>query len=48
VPEATVAAAASVKVDVPEPGAAMDAGLKFAVTPAGCPLADKAIAALKP
>ena len=35
-------------VDVPEPGAAMDVGLKLTVTPDGWPLADKAIAELKP
>src|SRR5271156_1807681 len=37
-----------VMVDVPEPGAAMDEGLKPMVTPAGWPEADKAIAASKP
>lgn len=37
-----------VMVDVPEPGAAIDVGLKVTVTPAGWPLADKATAALKP
>ena len=35
-------------VDVPEPGAAMGVGLKPTVTPVGWPLADKAIAELKP
>jgi hypothetical protein len=35
-------------VDVPEPGAAMDVGLKPTVTPVGWPLADKPIAELKP
>src|ERR1700690_505257 len=35
-------------VDVPEPGALMDVGLKPTVTPAGWPLAVKAIAELKP
>jgi hypothetical protein len=35
-------------VDVPEPGAAMDAGLKVTVTPVGWPVADKATAELKP
>lgn len=35
-------------VDVPEPGAAMDEGLKLTVTPEGWPVADKAIAELKP
>ena len=38
----------TVIVDVPEPGAAMDVGLKLTVTPDGWPLADKAIAELKP
>ena len=33
---------------MPEPGAAMDAGLRLAVTPAGAPDVVKAIAALKP
>jgi len=37
-----------VKSDVPEPGAAIDDGLKLPVTPEGSPVADKAIAALKP
>jgi len=35
-------------VDVPEPGAGMDVGLKLTVTPEGWPVADKAIAELKP
>jgi hypothetical protein len=43
-----VAATAKVKVEVPEPGAAMDVGLKLAVTPVGAPDADRAIAELKP
>ena len=43
-----VEATARVKVDVPEPGAAMDAGLKVAVTPAGAPDAVRAIAELNP
>jgi len=34
--------------DVPEPGAAMEAGLKLTVTPVGWPVADKAMAELKP
>ena len=42
--EATV----KVAVDVPEPGAAMDVGLKLTVTPVGWPLAVSAIAELKP
>ena len=37
-----------VMVEVPEPGAAMDAGVKLTVTPVGCPVADKATAELKP
>jgi hypothetical protein len=37
-----------VMVEEPEPGAAIDDGLKVTVTPAGWPLADKAIAELKP
>ncbi len=37
-----------VMVDVPEPGAAMDVGLKVTVTPEGSPLAESAIAELKP
>ena len=35
-------------VEVPLPGAGMDVGAKLAVTPAGCPVADKAIAELNP
>jgi hypothetical protein len=35
-------------VDVPEPGALMDVGLKLTVTPVGWPLADKLIVLLKP
>ena len=38
----------SVKSDVPEPGAAIEVGLKLPVTPDGKPVADKAIDALKP
>ncbi len=37
-----------VSVELPEPGAAIDAGLKEAVTPAGSPLAESEIAELKP
>ena len=48
VPVVVPAATVRVRVDVPEPGAAMDAGLKPAVTPVGRPDADKAIAELKP
>ncbi len=43
-----VEATAMVIVDVPEPGAAMDAGLKLTVTPVGWPLALKATAESKP
>jgi hypothetical protein len=48
VPVAVVDATARVKVDDPEPGAAMDVGLKVAVTPVGWPLAVKATAESKP
>jgi hypothetical protein len=48
VPGVVVEATAIVIVDVPEPGAAMDVGLKLSVTPVGWPVADNAIAALKP
>jgi hypothetical protein len=34
--------------DVPEPGAAIDEGLKLTVTPEGTPLADSAIDELNP
>jgi hypothetical protein len=34
--------------DSPEPGAAMDAGLKLTVTPVGCPVADKEMDESKP
>jgi hypothetical protein len=43
-----VAATARVKVDAPDPGAAIDVGLKLAVTPVGAPDAVRAIAELKP
>ena len=43
-----VEATASVKVDVPEPGAAMVEELKLAVTPVGAPEAVRAIAESKP
>ena len=45
---AAVDATVKVNVDVPEPGAAMDVGLKAAVTPVGRPDADSAIAESKP
>jgi hypothetical protein len=37
-----------VAVEVPDPGAAIEDGLKLTVTPDGCPLADNATAELKP
>ena len=43
-----VAATVKVIVELPEPGAAMDEGLKLTVTPAGWPLAVKATAESKP
>ncbi len=46
VPVAVPVVVLSVRVDVPAP--VMDVGLKVAVTPDGSPLADKAIAELKP
>jgi len=48
VPVTVVEATVNVTLDVPEPGAAMDVGLKATVTPAGCPDADKAIAESNP
>jgi hypothetical protein len=36
------------KSDVPEPGAAMELGLKLAVTPEGTPVAERLIAELNP
>jgi len=48
VPAAAVLAAVNVRVELPEPGAAMDAGLNAAVTPAGSPLAESETAELKP
>lgn len=47
-PAAAVEAAVSVRVEVPEPGAAMDEVLKAAVTPVGSPDALRAMAELKP
>jgi len=43
-----VDATAIVIVEEPEPGAAIDEGLKLTVTPLGCPLALNEIAELKP
>ena len=47
-PAATLEATATLMVELPEPGAAMDVGLKDTVTPLGCPLADRPTAELKP
>ena len=48
VPAAAVLPAVNVRVELPEPGAAMDVGLKAAVTPEGSPLAESDTAELKP
>ena len=48
VPVAAVEAADTVNVLVPLPGAAMLVGARLAVTPAGAPLTDNAIAELNP
>ena len=40
--------AVNVSVELPLPGAAIDAGLKLAVTPAGIPVAERLIAELNP
>jgi len=47
-PLAVVEATVMVIVEVPEPGAAMEAGVKPTVTPPGWPLADNATAELNP
>ena len=47
-PVAVVEATAMVMVEVPDPGAAIEVGLKVTVTPVGWPDADKAIAESKP
>ena len=47
-PAAVVEATAKVTVEVPEPGAAIDAGLKLTVTPEGAPDAVRATAELNP
>lgn len=44
VPVAVVEATVTVTVELPEPGAAMDVGLKPTVTPVGWPLALRAMA----
>ena len=48
VPIVAVLLALNVNVELPEPGAAIDVGLKLAVTPAGSPLAESEMAELKP
>ena len=48
VPTVAAELAANVSVEVPLPGAAMEAGLKAAVTPVGNPEADNEIAELNP
>lgn len=48
VPVVAVLAAEKVRVELPPPGAAMEAGLKLAVTPAGNPVAESETAELKP
>ena len=48
VPVVAVLLAVRVRVELPLPGAAIDAGLKLAVTPAGNPEADNETAELKP
>lgn len=48
VPVAAVLAALSVKVELPLPGAAIDAGFRLAVTPDGAPETDSDTVALKP
>src|SRR5215467_7481667 len=48
VPVAAVLVAEKVSVELPLPGAAIEAGLKLAVTPAGSPEAENDTAELKP
>jgi hypothetical protein len=48
VPVVAVLLAVNVSVELPAPGAAMEAGLKLALTPAGNPETDKETAELKP
>ena len=48
VPVVAVPLAVKVRVELPLPGAAMEAGLKVAVTPAGNPEAESETAELKP
>ena len=47
-PAAAMLLAEIVSVELPVPGAAIELGLKLAVTPAGRPEADNAIEELKP
>jgi len=48
VPVVAVLLAVKVRVELPEPGAAIDVGLNAAVTPAGSPVAEREMAELKP
>jgi hypothetical protein len=48
VPEMAVLPTVKVNVDVPPPGAAIELGLKLAVTPVGTPDAERATAELNP
>ena len=48
VPIVAVLLALNVRVELPEPGAAIEVGLKEAVTPAGSPVAESETAELKP
>ena len=48
VPAAAVLPAVKVRVELPEPGAAIDVGLNAAVTPVGSPVAESDTAELKP
>ena len=48
VPVVAVLLAVNVSVELPLPGAAIEVGLKLAVTPAGRPEADNEIAELNP
>jgi hypothetical protein len=48
VPVAALLATVRLKSVVPDPGAAMDAGVKLEVTPDGTPVAEKETAELKP
>lgn len=48
VPMGAVRETERLKSEVPDPGAAIEAGLKLEVTPDGTPVADSVTAALKP